>query len=156
MLLVACFIAPAAAQDEASTERQSPRLTVTEERNGATRISLETAPIPIVVRMEMPPSTMCAAELALTFQQRNTFANIKGDLENATCAASSGEYTLAISVVGDDGLRQTVEFSEAWQRDDDRPYTFEHDYPIGENVELVSVRSRRVSCTCTATPAVPE
>jgi len=48
-----------------------------------------------------------------------------------------------------------IEFSETWQRNDNENVTFAADYPIGDNVELVSARVRRLSCTC-ADPAKEE
>ena len=40
-----------------------------------------------------------------------------------------------------------------WQRTDDADVTFTADYPIGENVELLSVRLRGLTCTCADPPA---
>jgi hypothetical protein len=42
---------------------------------------------------------------------------------------------------------------ETWQRDDDKDVSFSADYPIGENVDLVSARVRGLSCTCADPPA---
>jgi len=54
-----------------------------------------------------------------------------------------------------------------WQRSDDQDVSFTSDYPIGDDVDLVSVRLRGLSCTCgdpaqtdapalAPAPAVPE
>jgi hypothetical protein len=96
-------------------------------------------------------ATECQATLALSYVQRNTIANVEGTIENTMCAASSGDYELAVSVSdGSGGDPKVLEFIEKWQRSDDQSIKFSANYPIGENVELLRVRSRKVHCTCTA------
>jgi hypothetical protein len=51
-------------------------------------------------------------------------------------------------VKDDGGQERPLEFSETWQRGTDDDVSFAGDYPIGENVELVSLRLRDLTCTC--------
>ena len=91
------------------------------------------------------------------YQQRNTIARLISTLAIADCpAAASGTFTVAVRVRDDSGeTKPPVEFSETWQRSDDQDVKFTKDYPIGENVELVSVRVRNLRCTCADAPAPP-
>jgi hypothetical protein len=93
-------------------------------------------------------SAQCSATIALEYSQRGSAVRVASAIENKDCAASRGEYTLLISVRDESLELKTLEFDAAWHRDDDRPVKLSADYPIGENVDLVSVRSRRLRCTC--------
>jgi hypothetical protein len=63
---------------------------------------------------------------------------------------------VAVRVRDDSGeTKPPVEYMEIYQRSDDQPIKFTKDYPIGENVELVSVRVRNLRCTCADTAAPP-
>jgi hypothetical protein len=86
------------------------------------------------------------------FFQRNTLARVTGTLENRTCAASTGEYSVGVRIKDANGESKTIEFREQWERADDKPVSIARDYPIGDNVDLVSVRTRSLRCTCTETP----
>ena len=99
-----------------------------------------------------PKNTSCEASIQSTFSQRNTLARLEGTIENRTCAASTGEYSVGLRIRDASGEIKTLEFREMWQRADDKPLTIKSDYPIGENVDLVSVRTRSLSCTCTEEP----
>ena len=98
------------------------------------------------------PPTACEAVLSLTYDQRNTNAQVEGTIENPTCAASSGDFALGITVKDAKDELQTLEFTEKWQRSDDKPISFKKLYPIGENVDLRRVTPRKVHCVCTAAP----
>jgi hypothetical protein len=98
-------------------------------------------------------SAQCAATTTIEYQQRNTSARVDGAIAISDCTAAAGEYSVAVRVKDDSGQEQVLEFSETWQRSDDRDVSFSADYPIGENVELVSVRLRNLTCTCADAPA---
>ena len=91
----------------------------------------------------------CSAAIDVEYYQRNTVARVSGLLENQDCAASSGSYSIFARIRTAEGEIETLEFPEEWQRDDDQPVAIEADYPIGENVELLRLRTRRVVCRCT-------
>jgi hypothetical protein len=96
----------------------------------------------------------CQAPIALQFTQRNTIARVRGTIENDDCGASSGTYTIAVRYKDEAGEVHNVEQAEEhWQRDDDQPFSFEHEYLIGENVDLIRVRVRKIECVCAEMPA---
>ena len=98
------------------------------------------------------PTAACEAVLSLVYDQRNTTAHVEGTIENTTCAASSGDYALGITVKDAKDELQTLEFTEKWQRNDDKTISFKKLYPIGENVDLRRVTPRKVRCVCTVAP----
>ena len=105
--------------------------------------------VPAVLTMQ------CAATTTTEYQQRNTSARVEGAIAISDCTAAAGAYKVAVRVKGESGEGQVLEFKETWQRSDDRDVSFAADYPIGENVELVSVRLQNLTCTCADPPEVP-
>jgi hypothetical protein len=108
----------------------------------------------ITIVSELPPaSPQCQASVSTGYFQANTLARVEGTIEIDGCAAATGRYTVAARIRDDSGETKTLEFAETFSRDDDQSLTFKGDYPIGENVELVSVRTRGVRCECAGQPA---
>jgi len=99
-------------------------------------------------------SAQCAATATTEYRQLNTIARVNSALSISECAAASGAFTVAVRVRDESGADKVLEFSEAWQRSDDQDVKFTADYPIGENMELMSTRIRGLTCTC-ADPANP-
>ena len=97
----------------------------------------------------------CEANLALEYWQKGDQAEVDMVLNNNECPASSGEFTIQVRYRTEDGELVTDEYPEMWSRDDDQPLEMSRLYPIGDNVDLIRVRSRRLSCTCTAPPPTP-
>jgi type 1 fimbria pilin len=108
----------------------------------------------IKLSFEIPAliSTQCSATTTTEYMQVNTLARINSKLEIADCTAASGAFTVAVRIRDDSGEEKPLEFNETWQRSDDQDVIFTADYPIGDNVELRSVRVRGLSCTCTDPP----
>jgi hypothetical protein len=99
-----------------------------------------------------PGEPQCEASTLTEYQQRNDVARISGTVSLAACpAGTSGSFTLVARVRDDSGASSTIEFPQTWQRDDTEDHTFNTDYAIGANVELVSVRVRNLKCTCAET-----
>ena len=86
----------------------------------------------------------------------NTIARVNSTLKIADCTVASGAFSVALRIRDESGAEKPVEFNETWQRSDAQDVKFAADYPIGENVELLSVRMRRLSCTCADDPAPAE
>jgi len=99
------------------------------------------------------PNTQCEAATATSYHQRNALARLESTITVNACAAASGKFTVTVRVRDERGEVRTLEFPETWQRSDGRELSFVADYPIGENVELVSVRVRGMTCTCADAPA---
>jgi hypothetical protein len=100
------------------------------------------------------PSLQCSATTTTEYQQRNTSARVDGAIAISDCTAAAGAYKVLVRVKGANGEAEVLEFDETWQRSDDQDVSFSADYPIGDNVELVSVRLRNLTCTC-ADPLPP-
>jgi hypothetical protein len=156
LLVLAALISPAFAQPTGPTS-PGTRIDVEENRKaGDIEFEYQLPGIEIVTQTVIGPSTRCSAGIPLfSYAQKDTTASFEGTLENTGCAASSGEYVVAITIRDDKGELQTLEFTTAWQRNDAEPLALEANYPIGENVDLLRVRARRVSCTCAEAPVEP-
>ena len=114
------------------------------------------ADAPVTVVLEEPIATQaagpqCEATTLTEYQQRNNVARVTGTVSISSCpAGTTGKFTLVARVRDDNGEMRALEFNETWQRDDAQDHLFNSDYPIGDNVELMSVRVRGLSCTCAA------
>lgn len=101
------------------------------------------------IKIDAPETeAQCQASVQTGYFQANTLAKVEGTILIEGCTAASGKYTVAARVRDVNGETQVLEFEEAFQRDNDQPLTFKSEYPIGDNVELVNVRTRNLSCEC--------
>lgn len=92
--------------------------------------------------------TSCEAYISIQSHQRNTLARVASGIEQKPCTTSTGEYELLITVKDENGVNQSLLFSETWEQTDESPIEFSKDYPIGENVTLKRVMARGVRCEC--------
>ena len=90
----------------------------------------------------------CQARVSVEYTQRNTLASVTGSISNEDCGRSSGTYAIAVRYRNDDGEVFTDEYEEFWSRENDEAVTFEAEYPIPENVDLINLRPRKVRCVC--------
>ena len=96
-----------------------------------------------------PTGPQCEATTLTEYEQRNNVARVTGTVSIANCpAGTAGTFTLVARVRDESGEIKPVEFSEAWQRADAQDHAFNGEYPIGDNVELMNVRVRGLTCTC--------
>jgi len=102
----------------------------------------------MTIKTTPPARQRCSASLEFTFQQKNTVAAVDTTLVNPDCGASSGEYTFLVRFRDDSNEVHTLEYPVTWQRDDDLDLETHNEYSIGDNVDLVTVRSRSMSCFC--------
>jgi hypothetical protein len=147
--LLAGFGAQGAAQGAATTEGScTPRASrAAAPCEQTTTVVLETETT-FSLELPAPRTLQCAATMEIEYTQRDTLASVAGTIDHEDCAASSGEHRLTVTVRGENGELTRLEFVQPWQRDDDRPVTFEADYTIPANSELLSVRPRQLRCTC--------
>lgn len=103
---------------------------------------------PIILKLDYRLNK-CASQLEIEYLQRGENARVNASLNNADCAASSGEYTIQVQIRDADNQSRKLEFPETWSRDDDATITSTSDYFIGDNVDLVRVKSRNLKCRCT-------
>ena len=96
-----------------------------------------------------PTGPQCEASTLTEYQQRNNIARVTGTVSVAGCPVGTmGSFTLVARVRDDNGEIKPIEFNETWQRTDAQDHAFNSDYPIGDSVELMSVRVRNLKCTC--------
>jgi hypothetical protein len=152
-LLLLAFAAAAAADDPKDAPQPGARVTV--EKDGSKTHVVVEQDVSIKLEIKQKPTAACAATAEFEYQQHDTVAHVAGAIENTQCAASSGDYVLAVSVRDAKGELTTIEFPQQWARSDDQSVKFTHDMPIGPNVDLVNVKTRRLRCTCTEAAEKP-
>ncbi len=102
----------------------------------------------IQIRIESTSNT-CQAIASLDYLQRGAEAEVVTNIHTDDCAAAGGNYTLTISVRGDfDKEPRTLSFEEAWERSDNAPVETLRLYPIGDDVDLLRIKARKLSCQC--------
>jgi hypothetical protein len=159
-LILAALVPLAALADEpaASPADPSSKLSVNKDRRTHVTTISAAKDLPIEIQATVKGPQPCEPVLAIEYEQRNTVARVEGTIDNKTCAACTGDYTIDVRVRDDSGEFKTLEFPGKWQRADDKPVKFTADYPIGANVDVVSVRPKGVHCVCAAAeqPASPD
>ena len=136
--------------DEPSTTADQSRVVVDKDRQTHTTTVSVAKELPIEIRTHIGSTPTCQPTMSISYEQRNDVARVEGTIENEACAACTGDYTIAVRIRDESGESKTLEFPATWQRADDRPVTFTTDYPIGANVDIVSVRSKSLHCVCVA------
>lgn len=98
----------------------------------------------------------CEASLRLEYWQKGDVAEVTSTLTNPECGASQGDYRMLVRYRDDNGELHTDEYDETWERDDTAPIVVTRRYPIGDDVDLVRVTSRGLSCSCREADATDE
>jgi hypothetical protein len=113
--------------------------------------------IDLLFKLDAPSTVQCSASTTTEYEQRNTTARINSTFAIADCTLASGAFSVVVRVKDESGEEKPpLEFSETWQRSDAKDVRFAADYPIGENVDLISVRLRGLTCTCGDAGALSE
>jgi hypothetical protein len=128
---------------------------VTIERSSEYEVESKTFEKHIPVKLEYGAGG-CKVELRLEYYQKGADAHVKTMLSNEACGASSGNYTIRIRYKDAQGELGLTEFEEAWNRDDDGMVVNEKEYFVGDDVDIVRVNSRRLSCSCTESHSTDE
>ncbi|MEM7432054.1 MAG: hypothetical protein AAF351_08950 [Pseudomonadota bacterium] len=109
----------------------------------------EGKPFETSVKMETTYQTnVCNANLGLEYFQKGDAVNVASTITNPDCAASSGSYTVSVRVRDDNGETHNIDFAETWERDDANDVVDEKDYPVGDSVDVLRVKGRRLRCEC--------
>jgi hypothetical protein len=148
-LLLLALGAFAAAADEPK-DAQQPVSRVTVEKDGSKTHVVVEKDVSVKLEIKQKPTGACVATVDFEYQQRNTVAHVIGAIENTQCSASGGDYVLAVTIRDANGEVTTLEFPQEWARSDAESVKFTQDLPIGPNVDLQNVRTRRLRCTCTS------
>lgn len=107
-----------------------------------------------IIKLETTPHKQyCQASSSIEYFQSDDVATVTGEIRNEDCATSSGTFTMNVRFRDSDGELHDLEFEETWQREDDQSITFDREYVIGKNVDLVRVRTRRMKCVCAEIPS---
>jgi hypothetical protein len=110
----------------------------------------------VTVRVEVGGSRkpQCQANALTEYFQQGTMARVNGTVNISACpAGTTGAFTLVARIKDDSGEVQPLEFKQTWEHDEPQALKFSGDYPLGDKVELVSMRVRNLTCTCVE-PAV--
>jgi hypothetical protein len=111
----------------------------------------------VKIALDAPPQLgvpRCDASATTNYYQSGTVARIAGTINILDCSsASTGTYNIVVRVRDEKGEVNSLEFSDKWQGSDGQDVEFAADYPIGQDVELVTVRVRDLRCTCADPPA---
>ena len=160
ILLIVSAASTGSAQDEPDIERQYqpdeiPTCNVASASRtreacdeGAPQVKRTERELSLSFEVAAPDLRQCEIAIDNEYYQRDTIVRVNSMIKNSDCAASSGAFDIELQVRNMDGGTERLVFHELWQRDDDQPVKFTADYPIGENLELVRLRSRGPSCTC--------
>ena len=87
---------------------------------------------------------------------RDGVAHVKSTLTNDQCAASRGDYTIQVRYRNAEDVVETAEYPETWERTDSAPVVRERDFMIPDNVDVIRVKSRGLSCECIAAAPADE
>ncbi len=98
----------------------------------------------------------CKADLKLEYFQKGVNAHVKSTLSNEQCGASSGNYTVRVQYRDAEGGTKLLEFDETWKRDDDSEVISEKDYFVGDDIDIMRIKSRNLSCQCSEVESTEE
>jgi hypothetical protein len=70
-------------------------------------------------------------------------------VENPNCAKSSGSFVVEVTIKADgENEPEKLRFEETWERDGAHPVVLQRRYAIGDGVQLMRIRIRRLTCSC--------
>ena len=94
----------------------------------------------------------CQASVSLAYYQKNTLARVVTEIENKYCKVGNGSLEIVATIRDENAVTSALTFPETWQQQEgELKLEFIREYPIGENMDLVRVRSTRVKCECLET-----
>lgn len=102
------------------------------------------------IKLESSPG-ICQATASLDYFQRGNEAQVETSVHTEECGAAEGNFVVSLTVRGDgDDEPRVLNFEETWERSDDIPVESMQRYPIGDDVDLLRVKTRKLSCKCTS------
>ena len=91
----------------------------------------------------------CGASVALDYFQRGAEAEAQMSVDTLDCAAASGSFVVEVTIRADDADGpEKLAFEESWSRNAKKPVTMKRKYAIGDDVQLLRIRIRKVACSC--------
>ena len=102
-------------------------------------------------------TNMCESTAVLEYYQRGTEAAVETTIEISDCEASSGEFTIETTVRTDGQTNsEKLSFPETWSRDNNELVVITKRYPIGDDVDLLRVKVRKLRCECSEEATEPD
>ena len=99
---------------------------------------------------------VCKGQVDLEYDQYDTIARVAATLVGTACNVATAEFALIINSRPDDGELVSERFELSWTAASGDAFPGSGDYPIGAAADLVNVRVRQFSCTCSEDPLPPE
>lgn len=93
-------------------------------------------------------ATACKADIAVEWYQKGASVHVDAELNNPTCAASSGTYVVQVKYRDGSPDQQSKEFDVSWSRDDNATLKTANDYLIADDIDVTRVRIRKLRCKC--------
>ena len=90
----------------------------------------------------------CQARASIEYIQNDHVASVKGQIAKEGCVQAGGQYTVAVRIRDENGDLRNLEFQEPWSSDSELPLIFQADYEIGDDVDLIRVRTKSLKCVC--------
>ena len=91
----------------------------------------------------------CAATVALDYFQRGAEAEANISVDTMDCGKASGSFVVQVTIKADDAEEpEKLTFDETWSREDEAAVTMKRKYAIGDGVQLLRIRIRKVACSC--------
>src|SRR5262245_63283934 len=100
LLPLACLAAIAVAQDSKTVNASSLSCGSTASRTSKPcdardqEVASTKQEVTTTINLPAIESAACETSISIEFSQRNTLARVEGTLDNRTCAASTGEYSV--------------------------------------------------------------
>ncbi len=94
-------------------------------------------------------SQSCRASAALDYFQRGAEAEAEITVDTPHCRGASGSFVVEVTIKADAADEtEKLAFAETWKRDDDQAVVMQRRYSIGDNVQLLRIRLRKLTCSC--------
>jgi hypothetical protein len=105
--------------------------------------------VPLASAEQHSQPQRCTASASIAYLQRGAEADVEVTIENNDCAASTGTYAIEATIKADNAdAPEKLTFPETWSRGDDQPVFVARRYPIGDDVDLLRLKIRKLRCTC--------
>lgn len=102
-----------------------------------------------IVKLEATPHRRyCTARASIEYIQNSDVASVRGQITKEGCVQAGGRYTVAVRIRDKNDDLQNLEFEERWSSDSELPFNFNADYEIGDDVDLIRVRTKSLKCVC--------
>ncbi len=112
-------------------------------------VALLVASTVVAAAEEETSGDYCVLSASVEYTQRGPEADVSMTIAVQSCTVATGSHVIEATIHADgaDGPEKLA-FPETWSRDRDGPLVIERRYPIGDDVDLLRIRIRKLKCTC--------